>query len=121
MDVHALPPFLALCAAANAAAASLQERTASAPCEFTPAATASQRAPGLMVGAEVLLPTEGRLNQGVQIRLNGGLGMLGISMPGANLRFVVSLAPRPLGAVIFRKVAFGYNSRPRRTHSKDAR
>ena len=49
----------------------------SAPCRFTPAARADESAPGLILGAEVLLPEGSRSDQGVYIRFNGGLGTVG--------------------------------------------
>ena len=49
----------------------------SAPCAFTPAQRADGRAPGLIIGAEVLLPEGSRSDQGVHIRFNGGLGAVG--------------------------------------------
>ena len=50
---------------------------ASPQCTFTPAASASASAPGLILGAEVLLPEGSRANQGVHVRFNGGLGAVG--------------------------------------------
>ncbi|MYG11824.1 MAG: hypothetical protein F4171_03360, partial [Gammaproteobacteria bacterium] len=75
--IHALLLFLALSATAHVAAASRHDRAAGAPCEFTPSASADQGASGLIVGAEVLLPAGSRPNQGVHIRFNGGLGLVG--------------------------------------------
>ncbi|MXW51433.1 MAG: amidohydrolase family protein [Gammaproteobacteria bacterium] len=75
--IQALLLFLALSATAHVAAASRHDRAAGAPCEFTPSASADQGASGLIVGAEVLLPAGSRPNQGVHIRFNGGLGMVG--------------------------------------------
>ena len=49
----------------------------SAPCTFTPVAHAGESAPGLIVGAEVLLPQGSRADQGVHVRFNGGLGTVG--------------------------------------------
>ena len=77
VNIRALLLFLALCAAANVGAASRHDRSAGAPCEFTAAAPAGQGASGLIVGAEVLLPEGSRPNQGVHIRFNGGLGLVG--------------------------------------------
>ena len=47
------------------------------PCRFTPAASATGSSPGLILGAEVLLPEGSRPDYGVHIRLNGGLGAVG--------------------------------------------
>ena len=47
---------------------------ASAQCAFTPATVTKESAPGLIIGAEVLLPQGSRANQGVHVRFNGGLG-----------------------------------------------
>ena len=49
----------------------------SAPCRFTPAASADGSSPGLILGAEVLLPEGSRPDYGVHIRFNGGLGAVG--------------------------------------------
>ena len=49
----------------------------SAPCTFTPAADENDSAPGLIIGAEILLPEGSRANQGVRVRFNGGLGAVG--------------------------------------------
>ena len=49
----------------------------SAPCTFAPAAHANGSAPGLIIGAEVLLPEGSRTDQGVHVRFNGGLGAVG--------------------------------------------
>ena len=49
----------------------------SAQCAFTPAASANDSAPGLILGAEVLLPEGSRANQGVHVRFNGRLGAVG--------------------------------------------
>ena len=49
----------------------------SARCTFTPAASANESAPGLIIGAEVLLPEGSRANQGVHVRFNGSLGAVG--------------------------------------------
>ena len=48
-----------------------------APCRFTPAASADGSSPGLILGAEVLLPEGSRPGYGVHIRFNGGLGAVG--------------------------------------------
>ena len=77
VNIRALLLFLALCAAANVGAASRHDRAAGAPCEFTAAAPAGQGASGLIVVAELLLPEGSRPNQGVHIRFNGGLGLVG--------------------------------------------
>ena len=77
VNIRALLLFLALCAAAHVGAASRHDRAAGASCEFTAAASADQGASGLIVGAEVLLPAGSRPNQGVHIRFNGGLGLVG--------------------------------------------
>ena len=49
----------------------------SSPCRFTPAASADGSSPGLILGAEVLLPEGSRPDYGVHIRFNGGLGAVG--------------------------------------------
>ncbi|MYE83948.1 MAG: amidohydrolase family protein [Gammaproteobacteria bacterium] len=63
-----------------------------APCSFTPATLSGERAPGLIVGAEVLLPEGSRAGQGVHIRFNGGLGLVG--------EFDAVRAARPDAAVL---------------------
>ena len=49
----------------------------SAPCTFTPAADENDSAPGLIIGAEILLPEGSRANRGAHVRFNGGLGAVG--------------------------------------------
>ena len=44
------------------------------PCEFTPASAADGRMPGLIVGADALLPAGVRAGAGVHVRWNGGIG-----------------------------------------------
>ena len=46
-------------------------------CEFTPAPTTGGRVPGLIVGAEVLLPEGSRPDYGAHIRFNGSIGAAG--------------------------------------------
>ena len=46
-------------------------------CEFTPAPDTGSRAPGLVVGAEILLPEGSRPSYGVHIRFNGSIGATG--------------------------------------------
>ena len=64
----------------NAAALALPGAIASAQsasepyCELTPAATVGRRAPGLIVGADLLLPDGHRPDLGVHIRFNGVIG-----------------------------------------------
>ena len=48
--------------------------TQPAVCEFTPAADTGGRMPGLIVGANVLLPAGRRPGHGVHVRGNGGIG-----------------------------------------------
>ena len=48
-----------------------------APCRFTPAASENESSPGLILGAEVLLPEGSRPDYGVHVRFNGGLGAVG--------------------------------------------
>ena len=55
----------------------LHHAAESRPCAFTPAASANDIAPGLIIGAEVLLPEGSRVDQGVHVRFNGGLGPVG--------------------------------------------
>ena len=43
-------------------------------CEFTPAADSGGRMPGLIVGADALLPAGRQPDQGVHLRGNGGIG-----------------------------------------------
>lgn len=46
-------------------------------CAFSPAMPTGGAVPGLIVGAEVLLPEGSRPNHGVHLRLNGGIGAVG--------------------------------------------
>ena len=78
---HLVPLLLFLGASAGAA-----------PCSFTSATPSGERAPGLIVGAEVLLPEGSRPGQGVHIRFNGGLGLVG--------EFDAVRAARPAAAVL---------------------
>ena len=68
---------LSVAAASGTVAKDRHHDPGSAQCTFTPAASASESAPGLVLGAEVLLPEESRENQGVHVRFNGGLGAVG--------------------------------------------
>jgi len=74
---HLVPLSLVLGASAGALADDHLHEAGAAPCRFTPATHSSERAPGLIVGAEVLLPEGGRAGHGVHIRFNGGLGAVG--------------------------------------------
>ena len=78
---HLVPLILFLGASAGAA-----------PCSFTAAAHSGESAPGLIVGAEVLLPEGSRAGQGVHIRFNGSLGPVG--------EFDAVRAARPDAAVL---------------------
>ena len=60
----------------GAAIADTQGRTDGAHCAYTPAARTAEAA-GLIVGAEVLLAQGSRADQGVHIRFNGSLGLVG--------------------------------------------
>ena len=60
----------------GAAVADSQGRTDGGHCAYTPAARTAEAA-GLIVGAEALLAQGSRANQGVHIRFNGSLGLVG--------------------------------------------
>ena len=60
----------------GAAIADTQGQTDGAHCAYTPAARSAEAA-GLIVGAEALLAQGSRANQGVHIRFNGGIGLVG--------------------------------------------
>ena len=74
---HLVLASLFLGAGCGALADGRQHDAGGAPCSFTPATDASDLAPGLIVGAEVLLPEGSRAGQGVHVRFNGGLGAVG--------------------------------------------
>ena len=60
----------------GAAIANTQDRTDGGHCAYTPAARSAEAA-GLIVGAEILLTQGSRADQGVHIRFNGSLGLVG--------------------------------------------
>ena len=69
-----LAPLLSGCALPLADAIADAQPENAPYCELTPAAPAGGRAPGLIVGADVLLPDGHRPDHGVHIRFNGGIG-----------------------------------------------
>lgn len=74
---HLVPLLLFLGASAGALANERFREAEAAPCRFAPATHSRGSAPGLIVGAEVLLPEGSRAAHGVHIRFNGGLGLVG--------------------------------------------
>ncbi|MYD99393.1 MAG: amidohydrolase family protein [Gammaproteobacteria bacterium] len=66
-----------VCAMPKSTAAGSSEPAEDPYCEFIPAASTDGQIPGLIIGAEVLLPEGSRADHGVHIRFNGSIGAVG--------------------------------------------
>ena len=74
LTVCLLLVFLNVCMAPIFGAVAGSEPTNDRYCEFTPAVKTDRFVPGLIVGADVLLPEGRRPDHAVHIRFNGGIG-----------------------------------------------